>query len=393
MAHRWSPDIRQPGLGPLDERGFASLLDLIYGSAVDPRLWVKVMETIADAMGGNSAWLSQVSADDGGGAGLISRLDPAMAPLYVDHYCRLNPFAIKARPRDFVSLWTPTVKTDRSFDIEQIRKAEYFNDFMHPQQVDHVIFIGLAVVGVEMVDLNIHRAEARGPFDTPEIELATTLQPHLIRAFRLGQVFTERSGLGEATAAALDHSTHGVFILDRVGRIRHLNRAAERIVARRLGLDVLGGRLMGSAAGDSKTLDGLILRAASLDPAIRGGGSMALRSASRRTPLSLSVAPLHGDGLPIYGSGPCVVVSVTDLEADIELSDRRLRELFALTAAEVRVASMMLRGATPKEAAVQSGVSVSTVRSQLASIFDKTGTSGQAELSRVLMRMVGAGPD
>lgn len=81
------------------------------------------------------------------------------------------------------------------------------------------------------------------------------------------------------------------------------------------------------------------------------------------------------------------LVCVTDLARDMEVSEEKLRDLFALTAAEVRVVQQLMEGATPGHAAETLGVGLTTVRSQLANIFAKTGAAGQAELSRLMTRV------
>ena len=54
--------------------------------------------------------------------------------------------------------------------------------------------------------------------------------------------------------------------------------------------------------------------------------------------------------------------------------------LYDLTPAEVRVCEMITRGEPPREIAIMLGVSVNTVRSHLARVFDKTGTKRQVDL-------------
>ncbi len=44
-----------------------SLLDLIYGAAVDPMLWEPAIAAFADAVGGSIGWLSNLSILDGSG--------------------------------------------------------------------------------------------------------------------------------------------------------------------------------------------------------------------------------------------------------------------------------------------------------------------------------------
>jgi DNA-binding CsgD family transcriptional regulator/PAS domain-containing protein len=376
----------------MDERRYSHLLDLIYAATADPGLWVIAMEAMADTLGGNSAWLSQLSVEDGSGSGLLARIDPVMPGRYVEYYARLNPFANIAQPGPYLSRWTATIQTDTDwYAKDELIKTEYYNDFMRPQQVHSVLMIDLDLKGVETTTVNINRAESRGPFGAAERAVAAALHPHLIRAFKLSRVFTGPKIRGEAAVAALDHSSHGLFILDGAGRVGHVNRAGERIIARRLGLGVVAGRLVGPNARLSNTLDGLILMAGSADPTSRRGGAMALPSAVGAAPLSITVAPLQAERLPMFSGGPSILVCVTDLESDIDVPEAKMRDLFGLTAAEARVARLLLRGAKPRQVAETTGVGMTTVRSQLSSIFDKTGATDQADLSRLMMRLTGAG--
>jgi DNA-binding NarL/FixJ family response regulator len=68
----------------------------------------------------------------------------------------------------------------------------------------------------------------------------------------------------------------------------------------------------------------------------------------------------------------------------VKVSGRRLGR-YGLTAAETRLASMLMEGLALEQIATRLGVSRNTLRSQLRQIFRKTGTRRQAELvSRLL---------
>ncbi len=374
------------------ERDHGDLLDLIYGAALDPGLWVTVMERMADVLGGSSAWLSHLNAIDGGGGGVIARIDPIKPGEYLEHWSLRNPLGNVKDPAAYLRDWTPRILTDEDWmPKEDLVRTAYYNDFMAPQDVHSALMIRLAKQGSEVCVLNFNRPKRAGQFGRTEIDIATALHSHLIRAFKLARVFEAPRAMGEAALAALDQSTKGLFILDGVGRLLHANRAGQAIVRRSQALVLVAGRLAGANAGASRALEALILAAASPDPAIRAGGSMALPAPDGRAPLSVTVAPLQAARWPMVTSGPSVLACVTDLEAELDVSEARLRELFALTAAEARVARSLLLGKRPQQVAQASGVSVTTVRSQLASIFGKTGAADQAELSRLLMRIGGDG--
>jgi DNA-binding CsgD family transcriptional regulator len=385
---------RQLCRGPVrvNEQQHSQLLDLIYGAAVDPGLWITVMETIADRMGGNTAWFSQVSMADGNGSGIIARIDPVMPQRYVDYYAALNPFAVKARPREAIANFKPKITTDRDdFPDDGLERTEFFNDFMRPQDIRSVLMIDVAAKGLEVATVNIHRNGRTDPFGEDQLRIAAELHPHLIRAFRLGGAFADLKSLADDTAAALDRAGQGMFILDPAGRLKHVNLLGERMLAQKNGLTVVGGRLSAVRVDAAQTLRALVAAAAQPDAGGRRGGSMAIQRTANGASLSITVAPLNAGSLSVFTVSPSVLVCVTDLYGELNLAGDRLREAFRLTAAQARVASLLLDGARPKAMAEALGLSVHTVRTHLASVYEKTETAGQADLSRLLMRLTGSG--
>jgi DNA-binding CsgD family transcriptional regulator len=67
------------------------------------------------------------------------------------------------------------------------------------------------------------------------------------------------------------------------------------------------------------------------------------------------------------------------------VSEASLRSRFCLTPAEAQIALGIADGETLAAIAESRGVSVSTARGQLKSVFAKTGTHRQAELIRLLI--------
>jgi DNA-binding CsgD family transcriptional regulator len=78
-------------------------------------------------------------------------------------------------------------------------------------------------------------------------------------------------------------------------------------------------------------------------------------------------------------------VFVSDPEQRVRPTLDTLRALFGFTTAEYRLAMLLVDGHGPTAIAKMVGVSRNTVKSQLASIYRKTGTSRQAQLVRLLL--------
>jgi DNA-binding CsgD family transcriptional regulator len=100
-------------------------------------------------------------------------------------------------------------------------------------------------------------------------------------------------------------------------------------------------------------------------------------------PLMLQRIPLsRGSDRPGY-----FVVILADFDGRPQANPETLRRIFGLTGAEAKLAIRIPFGETPAEIARDLGVSVATIRCQLASIFAKTQTRRQTELATLLMRI------
>jgi DNA-binding CsgD family transcriptional regulator len=65
-----------------------------------------------------------------------------------------------------------------------------------------------------------------------------------------------------------------------------------------------------------------------------------------------------------------------------------LQQAFGLTAAEAVLAAQIAMGKNISTIATEGGRSRETLRSRLKSIFEKTGTSRQAELALLLSKLI-----
>jgi DNA-binding CsgD family transcriptional regulator len=251
--------------------------------------------------------------------------------------------------------------------------------------VDRALFLRLGVEGTVASTINIGRRTG-GAFESAEIELAARLKPHMVRAYAIGRRLAGPLGVVHSLSNALQASPHPLFLVDRECALLFANGAAERLLGGGGGLTVLNGRLTPRQTDAARRFEQLVGAAANRG-AGRSGGAMSVPRSDGGPALALRTAPLPLDtGAVFRGSAP-VLVSVTDLEAPVAPPDGELRDLFGLTAAEVRLAAAMFEGLTLAEAAEKFGLSVNTVRFQLARIFDKTGVSRQAELVKLMMRL------
>jgi DNA-binding CsgD family transcriptional regulator len=186
-----------------------------------------------------------------------------------------------------------------------------------------------------------------------------------------------------------------VVLVDRSGRIQHMNLLAARRMATLSAVTIQCWRLVAADAADDSRLQNLIQRAAvksgSSAPR-RSGGAMTIRRPQTTAELHISVVPaperMHR-GIP----EGCAAVFIGELRSAPRPRGEILRGLYDLTATEARLADCLLEGKELRHAAEALSITWATARFHLKRIFAKTGTFRQTELMRLMLSLPGQGSD
>lgn len=137
----------------------------------------------------------------------------------------------------------------------------------------------------------------------------------------------------------------------------------------------------------------------------RVSGRLTTREPQEARLLARAIHLQDGAGVRVgLGSGAALAVTVTpatresgaairvfavplDTGLKAEQPQRGLERAFGLSSSEARVAVCIATGMTPKEAAEDLGIAVSTARTHLLRAFEKTGVRRQADLVGLITRM------
>src|SRR5712671_4505153 len=180
---------------------------------------------------------------------------------------------------------------------------------------------------------------------------------------------------------ALDQLTAGVIVTCSCAEVMEMNRAAESIVQLEDGLLIRNDRLCARRAFETGKVTKLIAGATVEGRSASSAGRMLIARYDGLPAYVLSVAPLR-IGLAVDNQRFAMVVIVDP--AGHYPSEKDLAEFFGLSPAEARLAAALLTGKTLARIAADSGIRITTVRTQLGSVLRKVGAERQSDLIRIL---------
>lgn len=204
------------------------------------------------------------------------------------------------------------------------------------------------------------------PVETPDIDR------HLRRVTEVREKLRSHMGAQAAARAAFDTFTPPTFICNPSGRILHRNAAARAMspAGASLLVDVFGSGPHTARTSLAKLVSGATSGSA--------GGVVQIRSGGHN--FTVIVRPL-GDA-----RSACLVAAF-DESASLGPAAAILQRSFQLTRAELRLAEGLIGGGTLPEIAERLGIGHETARTQLRSLFAKTGTDRQVKLLRLFLQV------
>lgn len=367
----------------VSEDDVLKLVGLAYDAALDERKWTPFLEAFAAAIGGSSAMLrsADMQAKTANFAASIG-YDPSYQAAYCNHFIKhdyLMPFLNQFRPGEIKS-------SDQHSPLSAQRKTEYFNDYSIPQDKVHAIGVNLDRDAHRTITFAAQRGKRAGAFSDDDMRLMSTLSPHVTRAVQVHRKIASVTAEKEYAQGALDQLRMGVILADNSGTPLYLNRAAELMMTQDTGLGVFHNRLAVHSPAETAKLHQLIADASAGVNGVTIGGDMRITMPSKLEFLHCLVTPVSPEISFMLNTslGPdCIAVFLTK-PGNLQLSPKRLVTLYKITPAEARLASRLAALRSVEEAADDLGITLSTARSQLKSVFAKTGTKSQSELLMLL---------
>jgi DNA-binding CsgD family transcriptional regulator len=267
---------------------------------------------------------------------------------------------------------------------ERIFQTRFYKEWIVPQGVAYAAGAVVLQEGDWLTQLILQRTPSQPEFTREEIARLNRLVPHLQRTLQMRERFAELQLGQNFLAGGLDVLAMPTFLFDEYGRVAHCNRSASALLDEGNCMWLDNGHLQ---TQDRPATSKLAMEIGNAIRASRGDGcdlnSVVLLQRGGKLPLMLMIAPLRLAESPLaHGAA---LLFAFDPEATPRVTAELVRRLFALSEAEAELAIALCRGKTLDDVASQRGTSINTVKSQIKSIFLKTGTKRQSELVSMLL--------
>lgn len=365
------------------------LLSSLYDAAGNASLWPSFLQQLGGATQSNQAGILLHNLTDGDhGISLQWGVEASVARSYQEYFGAHDVWIQKAAPLVHEG-WLAT--SEEICPFEELSRSEFYNDYLRPNAMDHAMWGVLENSPSRIINVGLYR-DLRRPFGSKDLELLRFLAPHIIRAFRLYLYLSELKARADNLQHALDRVATGIILLGDQGRILHTNQKAAQLLAESNGLKIVHGCLQAERVSEKNELEHLVsqAQATSKGTGLGPGGAITI-SRGLRPALHLLISPVRNIALdsaaPVHA-----IVFVSDPSQKARPQTVILQALFGLTPAESRLALLLCDGHTPPEIADLIGVSTNTLKTQLTSIYRKTGTSRQSQLVRLLGNLAALRP-
>lgn len=365
------------------------ILEMIYEASLDQSCWNEVFLSIANTIGADTI-LSSIQNHKSNNVDVISNnISEYFISEYAKHWWKEDVW-MKGAIR---LLGKPVITRDVD-PSEEMLKRPIYHDFAKP--IADLRYVAGAVIPIDgaYAVMGVHRTGRSRDFDDQDRHYLGLLLPHIQRSMSMMQRFEANEQRARLADTMFDQFPYAILAVDAEARPLSMNARARDMLRNRVGL------LKGSAnvpltaekPSDTRQLHQAVVQAATLQLSDLSRGVLLQRSSGRTSFLAI-VTPLTGPYRSVFGIyAPAAMVIIQDPDELPVPPQNLLQNIYGLTPAEAALAVQLGEGLRLEEVSERSPVKISTLRTQLRSILQKTNTDRQATLVRLITSLGHARP-
>ncbi|MDG3580656.1 MULTISPECIES: helix-turn-helix transcriptional regulator [Rhizobiaceae] len=359
----------------------SALIGDIYACTLNPAHWPEAMRAICRELDLSTGVISVISLEDGQPvlAAATGFEQPWLEKVFFYSQELLDIWGGEPTIRN-LPLDEPAVLSDVNPSAITGETAHPFHvSFHQPQGIVDAIAVGLTRDGTSIGSIGFNRHRDFGLIGKREIEVMRLLLPHLQRAATITRVIDGHMSAAADFRSVLKSLSVPIMLVTADLRVLHTNDAATMLKQSQTAFTVQAGKIAFTSSFTQRALE-FALHSTRISDAIPAGDPFGIPLGAGDEALrSLHILPLKREKLGPDG-GECFALLFAPLTVSSESAGKAIAALFGLTEAERRVFEKIADGQTVQEAATKLDVAVSTVRTHLLRIFEKTGAARQAEL-------------
>jgi DNA-binding CsgD family transcriptional regulator/PAS domain-containing protein len=364
---------------------FSDLIGSVYDCVIAPERWTEVLDQICADFGFATGALSVAS---------LSNMKAVVNAVSGSDLAQMAQNGVGYGP-DIIELWggaeriqqyplgEPIVQS-QAVRPDVISSNRYYREWALPKGLFDAVAVGLVRDRTMVGNAIFSQHESAGRIDDAQVDGLRLLAPHIRRAVTISNLFDMKTVEANTFAATVEALTVGVVLADEDSNIVHTNAAAAAMLAAGDPIVTRHGRIAVQSAATTAALQSAVAQAAKDEATLGQKGIGIPIPRQGGDPLVIHVLPLrrsHTRSGLIQSAAAAVFV--TSASGPPRLPHDALNQLYDLTPAEIRIFELICEGHTRDAISALLGVSVSTVKSHLIHVFEKTGCRRQVDLVRL----------
>lgn len=355
----------------MTETGSDRAIALIYSALLGEIDWQDVVVEVAAATHADIATLFYHDVNSGRGAiTLASGVPEASQRDYASYYAPLNPWMAQVEKTPIGEGIVGETIVSRDFFL----RSEYYNDFLRRQDQESGVGVTVRRDDDCFFLFSVLSGDTDFERNTGRARYLSDIAPHLRRISDFYVSRSVASFSGDFARGLGDLGGIATVVVNAAGKVIHASPLGEAHLA-------AGGLFGIGAAGVLSFRDPMAHSV--FRHALYGRYADLMTRTLTVGGAEITFVRVSEDyGSAIFMAGALAILIATRAPAAVS-GAQGVAARYRLTRAETRVLQGILDGRRPAEIALAAGVSLETVRSQLKSIYGKTGVNRQSALVRL----------
>lgn len=346
----------------------SDLIGLIYDCVLQPAHWSDALALLCRELDAKAASISVLNPIAGTASIYVDYgTDPAWTALLMAQYAGMSPLGSAVLTAEI----DQPVSAFDFIDEAEFTSSRFYREWAAPQGYHDMMGALISKKATEIGAVSATRHVDKPRFDQASRQTLALVTPHFRRAVTIAGLLEHRAVTGANFRAVVESLRAAVVLIDGDRRVVFANPCAQALLAEGSALLIRNGRVVVADAEADRKLRSSMAACDTvplmLPLDVVGGG--------RRT-----LAVVRTDA-----ASDVVALLLHEPQSDIPAIGSHLVRTFGFTPREVAVLMPLLEGRTAEDISELLGVGVATVRSHLGRLFEKTGTSRQHDLVRVVL--------